>query len=152
MKKLISVVLGIACASCLMVPTMAADLPTNVGNTPNQDIATSATPRYSIFYRENLDSGSPWESPIITMEEGYGRYIRVWHQNTTDNLVEVVVTDVDTGEEYKPTIHVLPNDQAAEEYYMPSETSRIRLTITPLGDDEGENVAGQVAVGQYPSV
>ena len=151
MKKLISVVLGIACASCLMVPTMAADLPTNVGNTPNQDIATSATPRYSIFYRENLDSGSPWESPIITMEEGYGRYIRVWHQNTTDNLVEVVVTDVDTGEEYKPTIHVLPNDQASREYYMPSETSRIRLTISPL-DGEGERGAGQVAVGQYPSV
>lgn len=150
MKKLISIVLGVACVSCLMVPTMAAGS-IDGADIPGQHVAAPITPRYSIFYRENINSGSPWISPIITMEEGYGQYIRVWHKNTTNYPVLVTVTNVDTGEVCKPDMYIPANDQKSETYYAPNETSRYRITVTSLSGS-GENVAGEVAVGQYPVV
>lgn len=143
MKKVISLILSLACVGCLAVAPASA-------STMNADASsdTYVEPRAAISLLHSYINGEP-AAPLVSAvaNKSNGQYIQCWFKNTGSDTVYVKVTYEDgtncfTQENYA----VYPGGQFRQYFVMDRDTSSFKFLIQ--SNDSGD-VKGECAIGQY---
>lgn len=85
-----------------------------------------------------------WSSPDFAAASTNGRYLRIWHNNTTDEAVRVYLCN-GNDKFYKPVMEVAANSQNSQVYYASAGTYHIEIEAF----ESGGIVDGSVSAAQY---
>lgn len=148
MKKLLSLTLALVMAMALAVPAFAADTPPSAP-TDVIDTDDGIMPLIRLFDDTASSRNGQWTSSEFTATPTSGNYIRIWHQNDTNEKVKVYLYRTESGrDKVALLIYVDANDQASGIYHS-SDASSGTYKIVIEAYVSGGSVSGDVAAAQY---